>query len=89
MNDVPPYWAEDRFWIEALDGFAAARNREGRRQVTLDLDQIEARLFETDLAFRLMDARCSVRALEGQDGCRGAPPLVIALLNPLAKDGLS
>lgn len=86
MNDEPLHWAEDRFWTEALDGFVAARDREGRRQVTLDLDQIEARLFETDLAFRLMDAMCSVKAREGQDGCRGAPRLVLALLHHLAED---
>lgn len=87
MSEAMPHWSEDRFWTQALDGFIEARDREGRRRVTLDLEQIEARLFETDLAFRLMDAMCSVKEHEGMDGCRGAPRLVLALLHHLTQDG--
>lgn len=81
MSEALPHRSEDRFWTEALDGFVEARDRGGRQQVTLDLERIEACLFETDLAFRLMDAMCSVKAVEGLDGCRGAPQLVLALLH--------
>jgi hypothetical protein len=55
-----------------------------RRRIILDLDAIERALFEADSpAYRLMEAMVSVKEHEGWDGYRGAPRLVLALLERL------
>jgi hypothetical protein len=52
-----------------------------RRWISLDLDAVERALFEADgPAYRLMEAMVSVKEREGWDGYRGAPRLVLVLL---------
>jgi hypothetical protein len=55
-----------------------------RRRITLDLDAIEHALFDGDSpAYRLMEAMVPVKEHEGWEGCRGAPRLVLPLLERL------
>jgi hypothetical protein len=55
-----------------------------RRRITLDLDAIERALFDGDSpAYRLMEAMVSVKEHEGWEGYRGAPRLILALLERL------
>ncbi len=83
------HWAEDPYWIDALERFARAREA-GMNVITIDLDAVEASLFHGDSpAYRLVDAMVSVREHEGFDGCRGAPRLVLALLQHLKESQLN
>jgi hypothetical protein len=83
MAEGMRHWSEDRYWAKALHAYSAAR-RAGRRRLELDLDRIEAVAFLGDgPAYRLMEAMESVRELEGEDGYRGAPRLMLALLERL------
>ncbi|MBB4620118.1 hypothetical protein [Sphingomonas abaci] len=78
-----PYWAEDPYWVEALERFVQAREA-GTQIITIDLNAIEESLFNGDgPAYRLMEAMASVQEHEGYDGYRGAPRLVLALLQHL------
>jgi hypothetical protein len=78
------HWAADPYWTEAFE--ASVRRRQGgrRRRISLDLDAIERALFDGDSpAYRLMEAMVSVKKRERWDGYRGAPRLVLALLEHL------
>jgi hypothetical protein len=81
------HWAEDPYWTEALDRYVRRRSR--RRKLTIDINQMEAVIYQGDVspAYRLMDAMCSVREQEGDEGYRGAPRLVLALLQLLSEIG--
>jgi hypothetical protein len=83
MSNDTRYWAENSYWTEALDRFLKAKEA-GQRAITLDLDAIEKTIFTGDgPAYRLIDAMASVKEHEGWDGMRGAPRLVLALLQIL------
>ena len=79
------HWANDPYWTEALDRYVRRRKR--RRKITIDIDRMEALIYRGDIspAYRLMDAMCSVRECEGGEGYRGAPRLVLALLQLLSE----
>jgi hypothetical protein len=79
------HWADDPYWTEALDRYARQRPR--RRKLTIDIQQMEAVIYRGDIspAYRMMDAMCSVREQEGDEGYRGAPRLVLALLQLLSE----
>jgi hypothetical protein len=79
------YWADDPYWTEALDRYVRRRKR--RRKVTIDINRMEAVIYRGDVspAYRLMDAMCSVREHEGDEGYRGAPRLVLALIQLLSE----
>lgn len=72
--------SENEFWVSALARYEAAREA-GMRQVVIDLDKLDAVIFDGDgPAYRLLEAMLSVREHEGWDGCRGAPRVLLALL---------
>ena len=83
MNDEILHWASDQYWIRALDAYHELRN-DGQDSIHIDLRTLEESLFNGDgPAYKLMDAMCSVKELEGHEGFRGAPRLVLALLSIL------
>ncbi|MDF3887659.1 hypothetical protein [Cupriavidus basilensis] len=74
------HWSEDPHWANGLDRYHCAR-ASGAKQIVINLDPIEEMLFDGDRpAYRALDAMASVRELEGYDGFRGAPRVVLALL---------
>ncbi|RYF21712.1 MAG: hypothetical protein EOO77_05530 [Oxalobacteraceae bacterium] len=82
-DDAIRYWAEDPYWTEALDRFSTAKEA-GHRAITLNLDMVEEAVFNGDgPAYRLIDAMASVKEHEGWDSFRGAPRLVLAVLQLL------
>jgi hypothetical protein len=82
-DDAIRYWAEDPYWIEALERFLTAKET-GQRTITLNLDMVEEAVFNGDgPAYKLIDAMASVKEHEGWDGFRGAPRLVLAVLQLL------
>jgi hypothetical protein len=75
-----PHWAEDPYWTDALEGYHRLRD-EGQTRLTLDLTAIEEAAHGGDgLAFRLKDAMLSVQEHEADEGFRGAPRVLLALL---------
>lgn len=82
-DDTIRYWAEDPYWIEALERFLTAKET-GQRTITLNLDMVEEAVFNGDgPAYKLIDAMASVKEHEGWDGFRGAPRLVLAVIQLL------
>lgn len=78
------HWSADTFWTDALKQLDSIRSQ-GQTKITLDLEKIEAIAFDGDgPAYRLMHAMTSVERLEGEDGYRGAPRVMLALLVRLA-----
>lgn len=81
------HWAEDPYWAGAADRFYKHRE-EGAKQLVIDLDAIDETLYDGDSpAYRLLEAMLSVHQHEGMDGFRGAPRLVLALLQILSEQG--
>lgn len=81
------YWAEDRYWLDALDRYAELR-RQGQSKLVLDLDILDAEVFSGDSpAYRAMEALTSVWQQEGMDGFKGAPRVVLALSLLLSEMG--
>lgn len=79
------HWSEDDFWVGALSRYAAAREA-GMNQVTIDVDRLEDVVYDGDgPAYRLLEAMLSVQEHEGWDGCRGAPRVLLALLQVLGE----
>ena len=83
-NDRPERsysWADDPYWVDALDRFVAMRDAGAK---TIDINAFEQPIFNGDgPAYRLLYAMESVMKLEGEDGFRGAPRLTLALLQIL------
>lgn len=81
------YWAEDRYWLDALDRYVELR-RQGQSKLVLDLDILDAEIFSGDSpAYRAMEALTSVWQQEGMEGCKGAPRVVLALSLLLSEMG--
>lgn len=79
------HWAGDPYWTEAAERFCELREQ-GKKQLVIDLDAIEESLFDGDgPAYRALEAMLSVNEHEGMDGCRGAPRVVLALLQILSE----
>lgn len=79
------HWSEDPHWTEAIDRFYEQR-QQGVRQLVIDLDAIDKTLYDGDgPAYRVLEAMLSVHEHEGMDGCRGAPRVVLALLQILSE----
>lgn len=82
-------WSEDSYWTEAAERYHERREG-GARQLVLDLEAIERGLYDGDgPAYRAMEAMLSVHEYEGMDGYRGAPRIVLALLQILSEQGLN
>ncbi|PRD64846.1 hypothetical protein C6P64_12370 [Malikia granosa] len=83
------HWSEDSYWTEAADRYREQREG-GARQLVLDLEAIERGLYDGEgPAYRAMEAMLSVHEHEGMDGYRGAPRIVLALLQILSEQGLN
>jgi len=81
------HWSEDPYWTEALDRFTASR-RNGANEIVIDLDALDESIFDGDgPAFRAFEAMLSVREHEENVGYRGAPRVVMALLQLLSEQG--
>lgn len=79
------HWAEEPYWTEAVERFDANRER-GVQQLVIDLDAIQGVLYDGDgPAYRALEAMLSVHEHEGMDGYRGAPRIVLALLQILSE----
>jgi hypothetical protein len=84
-SQVRRHWADDPYWTEPLERYVSRRRR--RRKIVIDIHRMEAVIYRGDIspAYRLMDAMCSVREHEGAEGYRGAPRLVLALIQLLSE----
>lgn len=83
MEELIRHWAEDPLWTTALERYYERRDA-GAKTFEVDIAALEELLFsEESPAYKLMEAMCSVQALEGWDGNRGAPRLIFALLQLL------
>ena len=78
-----PYWWDDRYWSDALERLDEIRDS---GTITLDIARIEEVAYDWNgPAYRLMEAMRSVNEHEGDDGFRGAPRVMLALLIRLAE----
>jgi len=76
--DVIEHWGSQRYW---KDAFELLQKLDEKRLFSLDLHAIRASVFHGDsIAYRLMDAMCSVKQQEGMDGFKGAPRLLLLTL---------
>lgn len=83
------HWAEETYWTEALNRYCAARDS-GETQLVIDIAAIEQTLFDGDSpAYRALEAMLSIHEHEGCDGFRGAPRVVLALLQILSEQSRS
>ena len=82
---VTRHWSQDPFWREAYERYVALYAR-GTREVRIDLDYAARQLSATDgVGYRLMQALDSVREHEADDGYKGVPRLLQALLATLSR----
>ncbi len=79
------HWSEDIYWTKAVERFYDLREN-GMKQIVIDLDAIDEKLYDEDgPAYRALEAMLSVHEREGMDGYRGAPRVVLALLQILSE----
>ncbi|MCL4203570.1 MAG: restriction endonuclease [Pirellulaceae bacterium] len=79
-EQTPWHWSKDKYWTDALEVLYQLREA-GQTRLTLDLTAIETVAFQVDgPAYKLMDAMESVRTLEGMEGYKGAPRILLAVL---------
>src|SRR5260221_12396788 len=78
--DTNYHWSNDPYWTEALDKYDEVKAK-GKKQFVIDLNKlVEVAYNGSGPAYKLMDAMVSVKEQEGQDGYRGAPRLLLAML---------
>ena len=83
MDESIRYWTENPLWTSALERYYERRDS-GIKTLHVDIAALEELLFSAESpAYEFMEAMCSVQALEGWDGHRGAPRLIFALLQLL------
>lgn len=71
--------------MEAAERFHKFRET-GAKQLIIDLDAIDEKLYDGDgPAYRALEAMLSVHEHEGMDGYRGAPRIILALLQILSE----
>lgn len=79
------HWSQDPYWTDALERYEAEKEK-GTQALVINLDAIESVLFNGDgPAYRALDAMLSVQEHEGYEGHRGAPRVVLALLQILSE----
>lgn len=77
------HWSENPLWTDALERYQQRRNS-GAKAFEIDMVAVEELLFSAETpAYEFMEAMSSVKALEGWEGHRGAPRLILALLELL------
>lgn len=80
MSESCPHWSTNTYWTDALDQYHSLRN-EGVETINIDLNSLENMIYDGDSpAYKLVEAMISVAEHEGYEGHRGAPRLVLALL---------
>jgi hypothetical protein len=80
MNNEVSHWSSDNYWTDGLDTYYRIRDS-GETSFNIDIHALEKYIFNGDSpAYRMVEAMYSVKELEGEDGNRGAPRLVLALL---------
>ncbi len=78
-------WARDPVWRDALEAYGRLREN-GRTEISINLELLHQTIYEGDgPAYGLMHAMASELASGGLDGYRGAPRLVLALLQILSE----
>lgn len=81
------HWADDPYWRDAHDRYLRLRD-DGKRSFSISLPAVEASIFNGDSpAYKLMEAMVSVMEHEGNQGLKGAPRLMLAVLPLLEKMG--
>ncbi|GBR59483.1 hypothetical protein AA18889_2124 [Acetobacter senegalensis DSM 18889] len=79
------HWSSDPYFVDALDKYTALRNA-GQKTLELDLDAIEEVISNRDgPAYRLFDAMVNIKETEGDEGYRGAPRILLAILEHLGE----
>ncbi len=74
------HWADDLYWTDALKKYWELK-AQGKERFVIDLKTIDDAVFTDDSpAYKLMDAMVSVKEKEGDEGFRGAPRVLFALL---------
>lgn len=72
------HWGSEPYWTEA---FTLLDKLEHKRQISLDLQAIRKDIYSGEsIAYQLVDAMVSVKKLEGWEGFRGAPRLLLLTL---------
>ena len=75
------YWADEKYWTDALKRFSRLEQKGDKEHFTIDLNELLKVVYNDDgPAYKLMEAMVSVREREGEDGYRGAPRVLLALL---------
>lgn len=83
MRDEILHWSSDPYWTDGLESYYKLRDS-GADSIKIDLHALEEQIFNGDSpAYKLVEAMFSVKELEGWEGYRGAPRLVLALLAKL------
>jgi hypothetical protein len=75
------YWAEETYWSDALEKFRRIEQAGDKKQFSIDLKELLEVIYDdTGPAYKLMEAMVSVHERESEDGYRGAPRVLLALL---------
>jgi len=81
-NDIG-HWSENPLWTDALERYYRRRDS-GAKAFEIDIAAVQELVFSAQTpAYEFMDAMSSVKAHEGLEGHRGAPRLILALLELL------
>lgn len=81
------HWSEDGYWTEAASRYRKQREL-GADHLVLNLKAIEQSIYDGEgPAYKAMEAMLSVHEHEGFEGYRGAPRIVLALLQILSEQG--
>lgn len=84
-SDDPPHWSADPTLVGALERYGE-RLQLGDDKITLDLTALERYIYDSNSpAYRVMKGMHTVWRDEGTEGSRGAPRLVMALLQLLSE----
>lgn len=77
------HWSSDPYFTDALDRYTTARDSD-QKTIELDISLIESIIFNGDgPAYRLMEAMNNLQETEGDEGHRGAPRILLAVLQHL------
>lgn len=83
-KQAPTRWSDNPYWLEGLEEYQRLREA-GVSEVTINLAELERTIFNGDgPAYQLLEAMLSVQEHEGEEGYRGAPRLVLALIAQLS-----
>lgn len=79
MQEPTRHWSEDSYWTDALQRYYKLRDS-GQTRIEVDILSVEELIFSAESpAYKLMDAMYSVQTMEGYEGYRGAPRLILGI----------